>query len=106
MDKHVRIFGPMPSNLNRRRWERRSNVLARTFEKVSKADCRPTLLVKVVLGSDRDVCVSQCATGGIDAVRIIDPGTKFFPQSVQRFALETPFGLSQAKRDLNTLLQR
>jgi hypothetical protein len=74
----------MPSNLNLRRKERRSNVLPVIFKKVPKADRGSTLLVKVVLGGDRDVCVSLCAAGSMDAVRIIDPGTKFFPQNVKR----------------------
>ena len=51
---------------------------------MSKADRGPTLLVEVMLGRDRDVCVSQCAAGRVDAVHIVDPGTKFFSQSVQR----------------------
>jgi hypothetical protein len=51
---------------------------------MSEANRGPTLLVKVMLGGYRDVGMSQCAAGSIDAVHIVDPGTKFFSQSVQR----------------------
>ena len=66
--------------------------LATTFDKMSEADRGPTLLVKVMLGGDRDVGVSQRAAGSIDAVHVIDPGTKFFSQSVQRVCARDALG--------------